>query len=155
MTTSAPLHVLADLDLTVDGQPGRLTADGDVVEVELPAGAIGDGRVAGVGPAAVRRAARRLSDEGLSVRVRSDGDVVAEVGSIADASILGRICGTPVRLRRGAARAVPTPRRGRVMAIVGLAAVIAGIRWLFGTRSGRRQVLRGAAHATIAVTDRD
>jgi hypothetical protein len=135
-----PLHVLADLDLTVDGKPVRVEGRGDRITVDVPDTRPGSlllkAAPSAGGPRlqALRQADRALQDAGLTAEMRVQGDVFARLGKGARPGALARffrlgnleVSPAPAALR--VARERPALAFG-VTAIVGalLAVLVTGI----------------------------
>ena len=92
-----PLSVVADLDLSVDGEEVSIDAEGDVIVVQVPSARAG-ARLLQSGPFAagqrgkrLRQTSRMLRAVGLTLEVRVEGDVVARLGKDARAGSLARL----------------------------------------------------------------
>jgi hypothetical protein len=131
-----PLEVLADLQLTVDGEDIDIRGTGDHLVVDLPSLRAGR-RVLSSGPFARNRARatgrvhEALSISGLSVEIRLQGDPIARLGAGARPGALGRILNLngvevrPTRPLRAALR-----RRPVVTAVVVVGLLVALGWWL-------------------------
>jgi hypothetical protein len=131
-----PLEVLADLQLAVDGENIAIQSDGGRVVVELPTLQAGR-RVLEAVPFASRSQARStrqaqeaLSEVGLTLEIRLDGEVVAVLGREAQPGRFGDFLPTggieirPAGTVRHAARTRPL----LTAAVVGGVIVLVG--WL-------------------------
>ena len=129
-----PLEVLADLQLTVDGEDIDIQADGDHVVVNLPSLRAGRRLLtdppisASQRPAATARIHDAFQIAGLTVEVQLRGDTVSRVGEEAVPGRLGRLLNLHgVELRP--ARSLRTVARRRPLVT---ALVIGGIAFLIG-----------------------
>jgi hypothetical protein len=139
----APLDVVADLSLAIDGQGISIRADGSTIVVEaeslramrrlltsLPADQRNPGRLGQL------HGALEMAD--LTVEVRADGNMIARMGADADASAMSRLLRldyVEVRAARPALSALKQ-RPGLAAALIagGVAGGAALLYLLFGRR---------------------
>jgi len=137
-----PLEVLADLQLTVDGEDIAIRGNGDRVVIDLPSLRAGR-RLLSAGPLALGGHQRRteqlhdgLSQVGVGVEVRLRGEPVAQMGAGAQPGALARL------LNLGAVEVHPTrPLRAAAQRRPLLAGLVVGgvlllLAWLLLRDSG-------------------
>lgn len=114
-----PLHIEADLDLTVDGHPVAVRGHGQrlVIEVDQPSTAWRVYRSNRPGAHAVRSIADLLRDHDVDVEVQVGGRALGRVGPSAEPGPLARAFGVPVEVSPP-----PVPRKV-LWAAAGLAAL--------------------------------
>lgn len=135
-----PLEVLADLELSVDGEPIDIRGTGDRIVVDLPTLRAGR-RLLTSGPFVFNRPKRTrqlheaLRVTELSVEVRLRGDPIAQIGKGAEPGSLSRLLNVegvelkPTRPLRAAAR-----RRPVLTALVAIGLLVGLGWWLFRRR---------------------
>lgn len=126
---SLPLEVLADLRLSVDGEPIEIRGTGDHVVVDLPSLRAGR-RLLASGPFVADRAQTtgRLHEafelSGITMEIRLDGDPVARLGAGARPGALGRFLNLdgvevrPARPLRAAVRRRPLVTAGVIVGVL-------------------------------------
>ncbi|OZC03973.1 hypothetical protein [Rubricoccus marinus] len=95
-----PLHIEADLDLTVDGHPVAVRGQGKrvVIEVDEPQTAWRVMRAHRPGADLVRTLAGLLRDHDVDVEVQVGGRAVGRIGSEAEPGLISRALGVPVEV---------------------------------------------------------